>query len=83
MSTANIIRAWKDENYRSSLSGAELTTLPLNPAGVSALSGFTPAQASGGFYTFVECPTNICTLARCATVVQCPGTIHPNPTQAV
>jgi mersacidin/lichenicidin family type 2 lantibiotic len=34
MSHEQIIRAWKDSNYRSSLSQEELALLPTNPAGV-------------------------------------------------
>jgi len=37
MSTANILRAWKDQDYRSSLSAEELSALPEHPAGVSQL----------------------------------------------
>ena len=33
MSKIDIIRAWKDEAYRQSLSEAERTRLPENPAG--------------------------------------------------
>jgi mersacidin/lichenicidin family type 2 lantibiotic len=31
--TADIVRAWKDENYRQALSQAQQHTLPANPAG--------------------------------------------------
>lgn len=34
MSHVNIIRAWKDEEYRNSLSEAERASLPENPAGL-------------------------------------------------
>src|SRR5919199_996646 len=34
MSHIDIIRAWKDEEYRASLSEAELAQLPENPAGL-------------------------------------------------
>jgi mersacidin/lichenicidin family type 2 lantibiotic len=30
---SNIVRAWKDEEYRQSLSASELALLPENPAG--------------------------------------------------
>lgn len=33
MSKANVIRAWKDTEYRNSLTAAELNNLPANPAG--------------------------------------------------
>ncbi|GHO92772.1 hypothetical protein KSF_028200 [Reticulibacter mediterranei] len=34
----DIIRAWKDEEYRNSLSSEELAMLPANPAGALELS---------------------------------------------
>jgi mersacidin/lichenicidin family type 2 lantibiotic len=38
MSTRNIIRAWKDEEYRQSLSATEKESMPPNPAGLIELS---------------------------------------------
>ena len=38
MSNKNIIRAWKDEDYRLSLSEAERALLPGHPAGLIELS---------------------------------------------
>ena len=38
MSHIDIIRAWKDEEYRLSLSDAERATLPDHPAGLIELS---------------------------------------------
>ena len=38
MTNRDIIRAWKDENYRSSLGAAERAALPENPAGLVELS---------------------------------------------
>jgi len=34
-----IIRAWKDESFRRSLSDAELAQLPAHPAGLIELTG--------------------------------------------
>jgi mersacidin/lichenicidin family type 2 lantibiotic len=34
----DIVRAWKDEEYRNSLSNEELAMLPTNPAGCLELS---------------------------------------------
>ncbi len=45
MSKMNIIRAWKDEDYRLSLSEAERALLPEHPAGLIELSG---AEIDGG-----------------------------------
>lgn len=39
MSIKNIIRAWKDEDYRLNLSEAERALLPEHPAGLIELSG--------------------------------------------
>ena len=38
MSNEHIIRAWKDDVYRQSLSSDELALLPENPAGLTELS---------------------------------------------
>ena len=63
MSKQNIIRAWKDENYRRSLSEAERAALPENPAGRVDLDELTAAELAGidggyhvqtGFCTRVE-----------------------------
>ena len=53
MSKQNIIRAWKDENYRRGLSEAERAALPENPAGRLDLDELTAAELAGidGGYT--------------------------------
>jgi len=38
MNAFDIIRAWKDEAYRGSLSAAQLAALPANPAGMVELA---------------------------------------------
>jgi mersacidin/lichenicidin family type 2 lantibiotic len=48
MSTDRIIRSWKDEEYRLSLSESELAALPTNPAGAIELSDGEMEQAAGG-----------------------------------
>jgi mersacidin/lichenicidin family type 2 lantibiotic len=48
MSLMNIIRAWKDEEYRLSLSEAERALLPANPAGVVEVSAEDLDQVAGG-----------------------------------
>ena len=47
MSKQSIIRAWKDENYRRSLSEAERAALPENPAGRVDLDELTAAELAG------------------------------------
>ena len=48
MSIKNIIRAWKDEDYRLSLSEAERALLPEHPAGLIELSGAEMDGVEGG-----------------------------------
>lgn len=48
MTRTNIIRAWKDEEYRQSLSNAERARLPVNPAGVIELSDAELSSVAGG-----------------------------------
>ncbi|MDF5718322.1 MAG: mersacidin/lichenicidin family type 2 lantibiotic [Rhizonema sp. NSF051] len=49
MSNIDIIRAWKDENYRNSLSDEQRSQLPPNPAGVIDLSVEEMESIVGGF----------------------------------
>jgi mersacidin/lichenicidin family type 2 lantibiotic len=49
MSRSNIIRAWKDEEYRRSLSATEREAMPGNPAGLPELSDAQLKQVAGGF----------------------------------
>ncbi len=49
MSSKNIIRAWKDEDYRLSLSEAERALLPEHPAGLVELSGAEMDGIGGGY----------------------------------
>ena len=48
MSQLDVIRAWKDEEYRLSLSDAERATLPDHPAGLIELSDADLFEAAGG-----------------------------------
>lgn len=48
MAHPDIIRAWKDEEYRAGLSEAERAGLPANPAGLVELSEADIDQAAGG-----------------------------------
>jgi mersacidin/lichenicidin family type 2 lantibiotic len=48
MTHLDIIRAWKDEEYRLSLSAAERAQLPAHPAGLIALTDAELAQVGGG-----------------------------------
>jgi mersacidin/lichenicidin family type 2 lantibiotic len=48
MSRLNIIRAWKDPEYRLSLSEAERAMLPENPAGLIELTDTELDSVAGG-----------------------------------
>jgi mersacidin/lichenicidin family type 2 lantibiotic len=48
MSHLDIIRAWKDEEYRSSLSDAERILLPDHPAGLIELTKAELDKVTGG-----------------------------------
>jgi len=52
MSKLDIIRAWKDEEYCESLSAAERSRLPQNPAGVIELTDQDMGDVEGGTITF-------------------------------
>ena len=48
MSTLDIIRAWKDEEYRLSLDETERTLLPAHPAGLVELTDADLDLVAGG-----------------------------------
>ena len=48
MSTEQIIRAWKDEDFRQSLSAAERAVLPEHPAGLIDLTAAELDALTGG-----------------------------------
>ena len=48
MSLADVIRAWKDEEYRLSLSDAQRAALPANPAGRIELTAADLQEVAGG-----------------------------------
>jgi mersacidin/lichenicidin family type 2 lantibiotic len=58
MSHVNVVRAWKDEEYRLGLTEAERAALPENPAGLLDLAESDLQQTEGGFIvhpTFFYC----------------------------
>lgn len=75
MSTLDIVRAWKDEEYCNSLSDTQRASLPQNPAGVIELTDAQLSAAGGGaaeenstiiFITLPICPTvYLCSLTVC------------------
>ena len=54
----DIIRAWKDEEYRNSLSEEQRAQLPENPAGMVELSDEAMQNVGGGFLSIFGCNGN-------------------------
>lgn len=48
MSDVDVVRAWKDEEYRNSLTEDERAALPPNPAGPSELTDQDLEDVAGG-----------------------------------
>ena len=68
MSKSNVIRAWKDPAYRSSLSQAECAALPDNPAGSVEISDADLGKIAGGRWD----PSILCTIqAACTWFMVC------------
>ncbi|HKS26456.1 MAG TPA: mersacidin/lichenicidin family type 2 lantibiotic [Pyrinomonadaceae bacterium] len=68
MTKTNIIRAWKDEEYRRSLSEAERAMLPDNPAGVMELSDAELGLVAGGTEAELARTGSGWTLGCCSTI---------------
>lgn len=60
MSKEQIIRAWKDKDYRDSLSEVEKTMLPKNPADVVELKDSELESIAGGPSTTCVSSSNRC-----------------------
>jgi mersacidin/lichenicidin family type 2 lantibiotic len=54
MTTNDIIRAWKDQEYRESLSEAERVALPKHPAGEIELSDAELEAVAGGGTVYTQ-----------------------------
>jgi mersacidin/lichenicidin family type 2 lantibiotic len=55
MTSDEIVRSWKNDDYRLSLSLDDQALLPENPAGLSELSDAELFDIDGGSDTIVEC----------------------------
>ena len=55
MSNVDIVRAWKDAEYRQSLSAAEQALLPAHPAGAIELEEAELVQVAGALATWSVC----------------------------
>ena len=58
MNKINVIRAWKDEEYRRGLSEAERASLPQHPAGWIELDDAELGMVAGGTMFEVELATS-------------------------
>jgi mersacidin/lichenicidin family type 2 lantibiotic len=69
MTRHEIIRAWRDPEYRNRLSQAERELLPAHPAGLIELSDDDLLGAAGG-----KPPSTppLCSALACPSVVFCP-----------
>ena len=56
MNKENIIRAWKDRDFRNSLTEDELNSLPSNPAGMIDISDAELEMANGGNQAAITTP---------------------------
>jgi mersacidin/lichenicidin family type 2 lantibiotic len=74
MSHENIIRAWKDENFRNSLSENERQFLPKHPAGILELTDADLVGVGGGKggspTVYIPCSVMI-TCNGCVSAVNC------------
>jgi mersacidin/lichenicidin family type 2 lantibiotic len=60
MKKIDVIRAWRDEEYRNSLTPEERASLPANPAGLATVDDSALRSLSGGAWTttvFEDCTT--------------------------
>lgn len=61
MSAKDIVRAWKNEDYLATLSPAEISVLPENPAGNIELRSFRDRQITSPHCSIViECSASNC-----------------------
>jgi mersacidin/lichenicidin family type 2 lantibiotic len=80
MNQDQIIRAWKDEDYRSTLSSTELSALPENPAGLVELTEEEFARARGREEITLWLPTLCVALCQLSILYSAfgGGTCHIN-----
>lgn len=74
MSPKNIIRAWKEQEFRNSLSAEQLTLLPDHPSGMLELTDAQLEIAAGGknipsSYRYGDCNSGI---IACTLPINCP-----------
>ena len=74
MSKVDIIRAWKDEEYRNSLSPAQRARVPEHPAGMIELADDELQAAVGGarWHSTLLCSWYECTKSHICEIVAAP-----------
>jgi len=69
MSNVDVVRAWRDPQYRRGLSGADLAGMPAHPAGSVSVNERALNDASGAGKSILQTTAWFCTLytflARC------------------
>ncbi len=70
MSKLDIIRAWKDEEYCESLSAADRSRLPQNPAGIIELTDQDLGHVDGGTISITLGCDSFITI--CSNITFCP-----------
>jgi mersacidin/lichenicidin family type 2 lantibiotic len=65
MSSADIVRAWKNEDYMMTLNASELAALPQNPAGSIELTYNAAGESLRSITTFPR------TTKCCSVVIEC------------
>ena len=74
MSNVDVVRAWKDEDYRMGLSADELALLPDNPAGSVELIEFQAANLES---QFTYCPvSNVTYCPTVSAITFCPDSVE-------
>lgn len=71
MSNLDIVRAWKDEDYRNSLTDAQRSQLPENPAGVIDMTDKEMEAINGASFA-----SWLCNCSNISRVMNC---LAPNP----
>lgn len=73
MSSEEIIRAWKDPQYRRSLTKSKARLLPKHPAGIVEIADEDLGVIAGGFSTKTEpsCSPNPLCCPSSGTAVSC------------
>ena len=67
MSLQEIIRAWKDPEYRATLSEKQRDQLPKHPAGIIEISEQELERIAGGSPTNADCQPTQWSVCGCST----------------